>query len=117
MSKSKWLRFWLTAIGVVAFAQLAVAQTVPGGGMHEHPGTRGSAEWEACRKQADDQRLVRGDQRRAFMDKCLQSNEGDKDPAKGQALRDKMRQGQGDHLHSDAPPAAAPAAPATPQAQ
>ncbi len=47
-------------------------------GRHDH---RNDPAWQACRKQADDQNLERGEARRAFMKNCLKSAQGTPPPA------------------------------------
>ena len=43
------------------------ANPVPGGGRHNNPA------WAACRKQADDQKMERGDARHEFMKNCMKA--------------------------------------------
>jgi len=44
-----------------------------------HAGNR--QQWQACRKQADDQKLPRGDARREFMRNCMKSAQTAPPPA------------------------------------
>ena len=56
--------------GIAAADDTPPPATAPGndaGGRHNNPA------WAACRKQADDQKLERGDARRDFMKNCLKS--------------------------------------------
>lgn len=43
------------------------ANPAPGGGRHNNPA------WAACKKQADDQKMERGDARHEFMKNCLKA--------------------------------------------
>jgi len=52
--------------------QTANPAPAPNGG-HDH---RNDPAWQACKKQADDQNLERGEARRAFMRDCLKSAQG-----------------------------------------
>jgi hypothetical protein len=49
----------------------------PPNGGHDH---RNDPAWQACKKQADDQNLERGEARRAFMKNCLKSAQGTSPP-------------------------------------
>jgi hypothetical protein len=99
---------WLVSVALGTVAPLVFAQITPGtGGMHE--GWRNNPQFQECSKQADEKKLPRGAERKAFMKQCLQSKSGNaKDSAKSEELREKMREGQSGHLHSDPPPAVAP---------
>jgi invasion protein IalB len=59
----------LTA-SAVAIAEEGASQPNPPADS-SHSGNR--QQWQACRKQADDQKLPRGDARREFMHNCIKS--------------------------------------------
>ena len=88
-----------------------LAQVQPGGDMHERGEARNNPRFQQCRKQADDKQLPKGPERRSFLEQCLKDAGNAKDDAKGTDLREKMREGQNGHLHSDPPPAAPAPAP------
>lgn len=94
-------------------APLVVAQVVPGIEIGSHGHRADSPQLQACRKQADDKKLPQGNERKAFMQQCLQANHGNGDGSKSEGLREKMREGQSGHLQSE-PPAAPPPPPAAP---
>jgi hypothetical protein len=64
-------------VGEIMFSSLSMADDPPstqqppaeGGGRH-----RNDPAWAACRKQADDKGLERGDARRQFMKDCVKSS-------------------------------------------
>jgi hypothetical protein len=58
------------AAGNVASAQSPPTPNAPGAGPHG----ANRAQWEACRKQADDQKLARGEARREFMRNCVKNS-------------------------------------------
>jgi hypothetical protein len=58
------------AAGSVASAQSPPTPNAPGTGPHG----ANRAQWEACRKQADDQKLARGEARREFMRNCVKNS-------------------------------------------
>ncbi|MGB6354486.1 MAG: PsiF family protein [Steroidobacteraceae bacterium] len=73
------LAFTLLSGGTLALSGVAAADdtpppaTQPGNdatGRHHDPA------WAACKKQADDQKLERGDARRDFMKNCIKSAHG-----------------------------------------
>ena len=99
---------WFLACALGAVAPLVLAQIAPGtSGMHEREARRNNPQFQECSKQADEKELARGAERQAFMKQCLQSKPGAGDSSKSEALREKMREGQSGHLHSDPPPAPA----------
>ena len=102
---------WLLTFALGTVAPLVLAQIMPGTGRtHEREGWRNSPQFQECSKQADEKKLSRGEERKAFMKQCLQTQPGgamDKHSAKSEELRGKMREGQSGHLRSDPPPAAA----------
>jgi hypothetical protein len=102
------------ALGTVA--PLVVAQIVPGNeiGGHGHRGD--SPQLQACRKQADDKKLPQGAERKAFMQQCMKASHDSSDGSKSEELREKMREGQSGHLHSEPPAAPPPPPPAPPPA-
>jgi len=110
MNRRQLVARWLVTVALGTVAPLVIAQITPGeGGMHERAGWRNNPQFQACSKQADEKKLPRGEERKAFMKQCLQSKPGAaKDSAKSAELQEKMREGQSGHLHSDPPPAAAP---------
>jgi hypothetical protein len=112
MNTRKSISRWLVSVALGTVAPLVLAQITPGtGGMHGHESWRNNPQFQECSKQADEKKLPRGEERKAFMKQCLQSKPGAaKDAAKSEELREKMREGQSGHLHSDPPPAAAPPA-------
>jgi hypothetical protein len=99
------------ALGTIA--PLVAAQVGQGGAMGGHGHRPDNPRWQACSKQADDKKLPRGPERKAFMQECLKAGRDGGDAARSDALREKMRDGQSGHLHSDPPVAPAPAAPPT----
>jgi hypothetical protein len=101
------------ALGTIA--PLVVAQVGPGNEMGGRGHRGDSPQSQACRKQADDKKLPQGAERKAFMQQCLKASHDSGDGSKSEGLREKMREGQSGHLHSE-PPAAAPAPPPPPPA-
>jgi hypothetical protein len=71
-SRKVWIPAMLAA-AMSATAALAFAQTPDnaGGGRHRHQ--RNSQQWQACKQQADDKKLDRGDARKSFMRDCLKA--------------------------------------------
>jgi hypothetical protein len=67
------------AVGEIMFSSLSLADDPPateqppaeGGGRH-----RNDPAWAACKKQADDKGMARGDARRQFMRDCMKSSGG-----------------------------------------
>jgi len=68
-------------VGEIVFATVSVADDTPppsqtpdepppGGHHHNNPA------WAACKQQADDKKLERGEERREFMKQCLSSTKG-----------------------------------------
>ena len=103
----------LMSLALGTLAPLVVAQVGPGSGMGAHGHHALSPQLQACRKQADDKRLPQGAERQAFLQQCLKANHDSGGGSKSEGLREKMREGQSGHLHSE-PPAAPPPAPAAP---
>ncbi len=63
----------LTAgLGSLAFAD-DPTPPAPAPGAEAHGGRHHNPAWAACRQKADDQKLERGEARRAFMQDCLKS--------------------------------------------
>jgi hypothetical protein len=58
------------ALGMAA--PLVFAQTGTGG----HENRANNPQWQACKKQADDKKLQRGPERKAFMQDCLKAAQG-----------------------------------------
>jgi hypothetical protein len=56
--------------GSAASAQSPPTPNAPGAGPHG----ANRAQWEACRKQADDQKLARGEARREFIRSCVKNS-------------------------------------------
>jgi hypothetical protein len=105
---------FLAGLALAGAAPTTLAQFgQPGGGMRERMEARNNPQFQACKKQADDKNLPRGQQRKDFMQQCMKTAAKPSDAAKSEALREKMRDGQSGHLHSD-PPASSPPAPASP---
>jgi hypothetical protein len=99
------VRIWpvirrVAGIVVAASTLPALAQT-SGAGMHGHD----SADWQNCKKQADDRGLPQGLERQKLMHSCMQGKHGAADAEKSAAARAKMGDPQSGHLHSDPPPA------------
>jgi hypothetical protein len=103
----------LLSFALGTLAPLVVAQVGPGSGMGARGHRADNPQLLACRKQADDKKLPQGAERRAFMQQCLKANHDSGDGSKSEGLREKMREGQSGHLHSE-PPAAPPPQPAAP---
>jgi hypothetical protein len=112
-SVRRLLKRALMSFALGTLAPLVVAQVGPGSEMGAHGHHAPSAQSQACRKQADDKRLPQGAERKAFVQQCLKANHDSGDGSKSEGLREKMREGQSGHLHSE-PPAAPPPPPAAP---
>jgi hypothetical protein len=63
------------AIATLAASALAAAEegTSPPNPPADSPHSANRQQWQVCRKQADDQKLPRGDARREFMRNCIKS--------------------------------------------
>jgi hypothetical protein len=112
-SVRRLLKRALMSFALGTLAPLVVAQVGPGSGMGGRGHHADNPQLLACRKQADDKKLPQGAERRAFIQQCLKANHDSGDGSKSEGLREKMREGQSGHLHSE-PPAAPPPPPAAP---
>jgi hypothetical protein len=76
MNARKLLICATVSVALGTAAALVVAQVSPGddtGGRGHHAD---NPQWQACKKQADDKKLPRGPDRKAFMQDCLKSSQG-----------------------------------------
>lgn len=114
MDVRKLGRRWLASVALGTVAPLVLAQIGPGAaGPHDQGGRAERAAGQECRRQADERKLMSPQERRTFMRDCLAARRADPTAeAGGAALREKMRQGQSGHLHSEVPQPAQPPAPA-----
>jgi hypothetical protein len=77
MNMRKLLAPAITSVVLGTAASLAAAQVTPGGETGSHGHRHGNnPQWQACNKQAEDKKLARGPERRAFMKDCLKSAQG-----------------------------------------
>ncbi len=95
---------WVSTLLLGTVAPLVTAQITGTGGPGMHGQRNDDPASQACRKQADDQKLPRGEERQKFMRQCMESKRDSSDAAKSAAARAKMGDPQSGHLHSDPPP-------------
>jgi hypothetical protein len=73
------------ALVLMLFSGLAPVSFAQDASGAKHGDRRNDPQFAACKKQADDQKLERGPERRAFMEKCMKSDQGGSNGARGDA--------------------------------
>ncbi len=73
MNRIGFLRRAAISFALGTVAPLVFAQASPGGGMGGHGNHANNPQMQACRKQADDQNLARGEARKSFMQNCMKN--------------------------------------------
>ena len=71
--KAALLRVIAVAALMIVTAGIALGDDTPAPANPAPAGRHNNPAWAACKKQADDQKLQRGDARREFMKTCLKS--------------------------------------------
>ncbi len=64
---------WAATLGTLGAGSLALADDAPPANSDGPNGQPRNPAWAACKKQADDQKLERGEARKAFMKNCIQT--------------------------------------------
>jgi len=65
----------LAAAGIAAADPSPATPTPPPSGAGSAPRDVNREQWQACHKQADDQKLARGEARREFMKNCMKASQ------------------------------------------
>jgi hypothetical protein len=65
----------LAAAGIAAADPSPATPTPPPSGPGSAPRDANRVQWQACHKQADDQKLARGEARREFMKNCMKASQ------------------------------------------
>jgi psiF repeat len=103
MSLGRIGRRWLATFALGTVAPLVLAQMTPPAGAGAHGPGRDGLAWQDCRKQADEQKLAAGDERRKFMRQCLEAKEAGSDARKPDVARSTSGDPLSGQPHSDPP--------------